>query len=415
MKIRSYLLLAVNLCFMVSMAQENLKVTLKDGSQLVGYISRQRPGEDFTLTTKMAEISLDASQVMSIIEHRIKWQNLSKEWKQWAESEGYTNSCNEDAVFTLCDIVTKDRTITQVRILERGVKVTYLELSQNNYKLSWDTISVIKSEPRSRLLLSGLNRKYVLRSGMEYKGQYIKEIPGKTLSLLQDDGTTFVFNRKDVLKDYRYPINLNQPIFEQADLLDVVRLHNGASEEGIIIERNYSDSDTITNDYLMIQQKSGTLQIKLSDIAEYQKKRNPDYNPQEDVDLNPGEVMVNRQAVKQRSVKEVAGILTCSVDSITSIVFLKDKPLELIVETKLLDNQPVSQYNLVKVISFFSKKNKKKVHGFTFESLVKDAIVMDKNECSINRITKMSFQIMTKGIYGLYDKSRDFIFIFEVK
>ena len=36
---------------LASMAQEDLTVVLKNGTELTGYISRQRPGNDFTFTT----------------------------------------------------------------------------------------------------------------------------------------------------------------------------------------------------------------------------------------------------------------------------------------------------------------------------------------------------------------------------
>lgn len=415
MKIKSFFLIAINFCIIASHAQDNLKVTLKDGSQLIGYISRQRPGEDFSFTTKKAEISLDATKIKSIIDHRVKWKDLTTEWKKWVKDQGFSNGKNKDSILTLSDIVTNERTISKVRILERGVKVTYLELSQAVYRLSWDTISVIKAEARPQLLLSGVNRKYVLKSGMEYKGQYVKEIPGKTLSLLQDDGTTYVFHRNDVIKDFRYPINANQTLLEQSDLLDIVVLKNGNSEEGVIIERNYSETDTISNDFLLIQKKEGSIQkIKLSDILEYQKKPNSKYNPIMDVDLQVGEIMVDREICKKRAIKEVGDIITCNIDSISKQVSLKENLAEIVIETKLLDSQSISQYKLIKVISYHSKKQKSTIHGFSYESLVKNAIPLTKYETSINQITKMDYQIRSRGIYALYDTRSNSLILFEV-
>ena len=52
MKIRKLLLpLALLACCSPAWAQSHLKAILKDGSELTGYISRQRPGEDFTFST----------------------------------------------------------------------------------------------------------------------------------------------------------------------------------------------------------------------------------------------------------------------------------------------------------------------------------------------------------------------------
>lgn len=396
-------------------AQDNQKAILKDGSELIGYISRQRPGENLTFTTKSAIIMVNAKKVKSIVDNQVSVKTLSDEWKLWADKNGALVGTGDDAYLILSDIITSNGTVNRVRILERGAKVKYLELQPNNYSLSWDTISVIKVAPRSKLQLSGINRKYKLRSGMEYYGQYVEEVPGKTLSLYQDNGVTLVFNRDEVLKDNRYKINPNQTLFEQSDLIDIVQLKNGKSYKGIIFERNYSDADTISNDYLLIQAENGSVQsINLADVLEYQKEPNPAYKILTDVSLDEGEFMVNRNKVNPQAVQEFKNIIRFDIDSIKLILPQSSALTEVVVESKFTDDIQSSQLKLVKVKEYYDKKSKEKVYGLTYEDIVKNAIQPKEMETSVNDITKIIFTVKDIGVYSLYNSYKKEVILFKI-
>ena len=415
MKIKSLWSIVALCCFIPGYAQDIQKVILKDGSELVGYISRQRPGENLTFTTQSATIMTNTEKVRSIVDHQVNAKDLSKEWKQWAEKNSALMGTGDNAHLTLSDIVMSNGTVNHVRIRERGSKVKYLELRPNNYSLSWDTITMIKAEPRPKLQLSGINRKYKLRSGMEYQGQYVEEIPGKTLSLYQDDGVTLVFNRDEVLKDNRYKINPNQTLFEQSGLIDIVQLKNGKSHKGIIIERNYSDTDTISNDYLLIQAENGSIQsISLADVLEYRKEPNPAYKPLTDILLNEGEFVVNRNKVVPQAVQESKGTILFNTDSVEVVIPAGTPSTEIIIESKFTDNIQASQLKLVRAKEYHDKKEKKTVHGLTYEDIVKEAVRPQEAETSINGITKITFSVKGHGIYSLYNPSKKEVILFRI-
>ena len=417
MKIRKLLLLVPALiCFVSGHAQNNLKVILKDGSELVGYISRQRPGENFSFTTSRAIVSVSADKIKSIVDNRISKGELSSEWREWADQNGMLMKDERDSAYLiLSDIIVSDKLIHGVRVLERGAKLKYLELAPNTYSLSWDTIAIIKAEPRPKLQLSGINRKYKLRSGMEYEGQYVEEVPGSTLSLYQDNGVTMVFKREEVLKDNRYKINPNQSIFEQSDLIDVVQLKNGSLCKGIIIERNYSDTDTISNDYLLIQSENGMVQsVNLADVLEYRKELNPLYNPLTDVILDEGEFMINRMNVKPQTAKEIQGVICFNVDSIDIVIPQISPTTEIVVEAKFTSSFQASQLKLVKVKTYYDKKKKESVYGLTYEDLVKNPVLPLESTESINGITKVIFNLKEKGIYSLYNPDTREVVLFEI-
>lgn len=414
--IRTFLL---GCAFMVGLfsisGQDNLTMVLKDGTELTGYISRQRPGEDFTFTTSKATVLLPSKDVKSIVDSDVKLTSLSPEWQEWAEKNEAFDGAGNARTLLLSDIITQNGSINRVRVLEKGAKVRYLELSPNTYSLNWDTIQVIRAERRPKLMLSGINRRYKLASGMEYEGQYIEEVPGETMSLLCDNGVIEVFNTEDVMKDNRFKINPNQTLLEQSDLIDVVQLKNGSSQRGIIFERNYSASDEITNDYLLLQLENGsTMSMNLADIVEYRKERNSQYHPLTDIALNEGEAAVNRNILKFMPVKEVSGVITVKTDSL-SLNLPISNPQVISAEFKL-DNGKAQQLKLIKLRKFQDKKSKDAYYGFTYEDMVKNAILPKSVETSVNGVSKLEYTLPTgsTGIYGIYDPLINKVIVFKI-
>lgn len=396
-------------------AQDNLTVVLKNGTELTGFISRQRPGENFSFSTSKAVVLLPNKDVKSIVDNEIKVGSLSQEWKKWAEENDAFEGDGNNRTLLLSDIIYTDGSINRVRVLERGAKVRYLELSPNTYSLSWDTIEVVKAERRPKLLLSGINRRYKLASGMEYEGQYIEEVPGETMSLLRDNGVIEVFKTEEVIKDNRLKINPNQTLLEQSDLIDIVQMKNGSNHRGIIFERNYSENNNITNDYLLIQLDNGTtMSINLADIVEYRKEKNPNYKPITDIELTKDEAAINRNVSMLMPTEEVSGIVTVNTDSLKIAVF-SSIPQTITAEFNM-DNAKAQQLKLVRIRKYQDKKAKNTYYGFTFEDMVKNAILPKSVETSVNGISKLEYTLPNggTGIYGIYDPLTNNIIIFKI-
>lgn len=401
--------------FATASAQDNLTVVLKDGTELTGYISRQRPGENFTFTTSKATVLLPSKDVKSIVDSDVKITSLSSEWKEWAEKNDAYDGVGNTRTLLLSDIITNNGSINRVRVLEKGAKVRYLELSPNTYSLNWDTIEIVRADKRPKLMLSGVNRRYKLASGMEYEGQYVEEVPGQTMSLLRDNGVIEVFNTEEVMKDNRFKINHNQTLLEQSDLIDIVQLKNGGTHRGVIFERNYSDSDEITNDYLLIQLENGsTMSVNLADIVEYRKEKNPKYKPITDIVLEEGQAAINRNMVSLLPTKEMAGIVTVDMDSL-KLNISPSNPQIIFAEFQM-DNAKAQQLKLIKIRKYFDKKAKSNYYGFTFEDMVKNFILPKSVETSINGISKIEYAVPTgaTGIYGVYDPLTNKVVIFKI-
>lgn len=250
---------------------------------------------------------------------------------------------------------------------------------------------------------------------MEYEGQYIEEVPGETMSLLRDNGVIEVFNTEEVMKDNRFKINPNQTLLEQSDLIDIVQMKNGGTHRGVIFERNYSDSDEITNDYLLIQLENGSsMSLNLADIVEYRKEKNPNYKPLTDIVLEEGQGAINRNVASLMPTKEVSGIVTVDTDSL-KINLSQSNPQTITAEFHM-DNAKAQQLKLIRIRKYQDKKAKSNYYGFTFEDMVKNAVLPKSVETSVNGISKIEYILPTgvTGIYGVYDPLTNKIIIFKI-
>lgn len=417
-KFFSMLLLLLPLGMSATITQ---KMILKNGSELEGYISMQRPGKNIIFTTERAVIYMPGAEVKSIVDHEVNVSELSDSWKEWAEESDSYIGLGNNKMLVLSDIVTNNGIISRVRILEKGAKIKYLELNQNSYPLNWDTIAFVKADKRRNTALSGTNRVYRLASGVEYEGQYVEEVPGKTLSLYRDNGVIEVFNTADVVKYSKRKINPNQPLFEQDELLDIVLMKDGTSSKGIIIEQNYSDVSDSDN-YLLLQKEDGVTQsIKLRDVVEYKKEPNPKYSPQFDILLREGEVVINRQQTNTLAYKEEGSFIVLESDSCLVTV----NSGTFVVETHLADDMQKPTFEIVKVSKLnktkdrqtrFSKRAREQefFYGFTFEDIVKNSIQPKSVETSINKTTKIEYKIAKKGLYVIYDTQMKRVIPFRI-
>ncbi len=381
------------------------KLLLKNGSELEGYISKQRPGEHFTFTAERAVVYMADTMVQSIVPQEVGIEDLSAGWIKWAEQHDAFVGVGDNRKLLLSNIVTKNNsTIDRVRILERGAKIKYLDIGNTDYSLNWDTIALVKVEKRPKTALSGIDRTYKTVDGKEFTGQYVEEVPGKTLSLYREsDGVVEVFKMADVVKYTMQKINPNQTLFEQSELLDIVKLKDGSLLKGIVIEQNFNNKNS-AEDYLLLQSANGTTQsVKLKDIEEYRKEVNPQYKPLYDILLNEGELVINRQATNAVQVKEEDGRILLSQDTCRVSVKGQDGETSVVIETRFALTERKPSLDIVKVREFPGKRKTPSMKGFSFEDIVKSDIRPVSVETSVNQTTRMEYRIAGKGLFVIYN------------
>ena len=401
------------------------KIELKNGSLLEGYIQLQDGSGNMIVHTDKAYIVVNSANA-DVFDRQVKIGVLDEKWKEWADQNDAYSGKDDNRTLTLNEVTFKNnsqdtvkqksknlafesylinslRSAANVKVLERGVTVKYLELSPNNYKVAWGDIKDIKADRREKTALSGINRIYELKNGKTFEGQYAGETEN-SLKLFMESGLVQSFNVDDVVKYTFRPINPDQDIFEQSKLIDVVKLYNSGVVRGVILEQNYSSKKDSENLFL-IQTATGTIQtIKVSDIAELRKEENAKYAPKSDLILNNGDVMINRQPTNFVHVTEEDDLLV--LDSIGKMILHQDASgkTSVTVEYRLDDSVVPEAFQLVKVTE--SKVKKQMVYTFSYKDLV-NAVTHAKNiETSINKTTKAEYELYRKGIFALYDSKK---------
>ena len=379
------------------------KIYLKDGSVLSGYIQKQDDNGNLTIHSDVAEICLKSSQAIISNEKNYTVGELDKNWVKWAEkNEAFEGTGNQRTLY-LADVTSKSKTVAKVRIIERGELVRYLEMSPDIYTIPWKDVLAIKGEKRCKTALSGINRIFQLKSGMEFEGQYAEETDS-LLTLFLNNGIRQSFKINDVIKYTFRPINPNQDIFAQSELLNIVKTKNGNETKGIIIEQNYTSAKDSEN-YFLVQQPSGAIQsIKVSDILETRKEENPKFDPKFDVLLKEGEVLINRQEVVMTGITEKGE--NSVLDSLSEKVVIKKDPqnnTRVTVEYRNANGANIEAYQVVKVNKIENKKEKKTMYGVSYRDLVNSTIRPVSVETSVNHTTKAEYIVGGQGTFALYD------------
>ena len=383
------------------------KVYLKDGSVLSGYVKQIDMNGGFTVATDMAMVCLNDSDAYVANEQPYPESQLDEAWIKWAEQNDEFLGEPGSRTLTLSDVYIKggkfkSGSVHKVKVLEKGKRIKYLEMSVNEYNIKGEDVVEIKGEKRSKTALSGIDRIFQLKTGQQYEGQYAGET-ASTLSLFLKNGVVQTFQIEDVVKYTYKAINPNQNLFEQSPLLDVVIYNNNAEMRGIIIEENYS-SNLDTENYVLLQQRSGNINsIKISEISKVRKEENKDYSPKFDIILNEGDVVVNRKAVEYVGLSEKNDVLYLdSINFKAEIAKDKKNSTTLTVEYRDKNFQNTEMFQLVKVTETVVKK--KPSYCFSYKDLVDSVYPAQSIETSVNLTTKVEYIVGGQGVFALYDK-----------
>lgn len=370
------------------------KALLKNGSVLYGYIQQQDGTGKLMFHTDSAIISIDSRRT-NLFEQKASPDHLC------------------DIVF-LRDTVASDpktmtfedylrgsqRKVSNVRLLEKGARIKYLEKNPNTYVVTWKDVVYVQIPSRQSTALSGIDRTCKMKDGKIYEGQYVEETE-HLQKLYLADGLVQSFKIDDVVKYTYHAINPNQDIFVQSELLDIIKTTKMGEIKGVIIEQNYEGKTDADNFFEIQTESKGISTIKVSDIVEVRKEENPKFNPKFDVLLKVGEVMINRQKASYVNVTETNDFL--QLDSIGNfeVAFGKDSQAKLTIEYRVADGAKVEAFQLVKVTKKTIKKSD--IYGFTYKDLVNAVYTPSGIETSVNHTTKADYSVNGEGIYALYD------------
>lgn len=401
------------------LAQYSITMKLKNGSELYGYIADQVPGKNFVFNATKSYIYLDGKEVVTTKTRTVEYKDLSESWQKWAEENNTLKGSGAKQCLDLYDIVLKGKVISNVRLLEKGVKFRYLSCDETRYNLGWEQIESVEGSLRPKNLLSGIDRIYKLSNGEQIKGQYIKEIPGEIISLYTESGMIEVFDVDRIVRESKIQVNNEQSMIEQSELLDVLTLKNGSIVDGLIFERNYSTNPD--EEYLMIKTGDNLTQsLKLSEIHQYGKRPNPAYSPEYDIELANGEIALFRNIVPKASdVKITEDGYSAVRDSIMTTIS-REKANKAFIEGRFGSENDARSIKIVatnqakEIVK--TKKGKVEVTKYyvKYSDMVNMAIQCQGLSVSVNGIYKLTYSLPYEGVYFIYDPSNQSIRMIEV-
>ena len=231
-----------------------------------------------------------------------------------------------------------------------------------------------------------------------------------TLSLYTNSGMIETFDIDNVIKYFYKPLNPNQDIIEQSELVDVVRTKNNGTFRGIIVERNFAEG----SNYLLIQQQTGNSQmLKFIDIIEYSKEENTEYKPKYDILLKEGEVVINRVATDSVGVSKKDGVAV--LDSINHNVVVPKSGNKTKIAVEFYNPKNLSSDNLILVKVDKSVVKKKVVYSFSTDIFVMKKFPSLGSETSVNHTTRVEYEVEGQGVFALYDPENKKAMPFIVK
>lgn len=417
--IMSLLLLAV--CS-IATATVTQKFYLKNGSVLNGFIKQQDTNGNIVVKTESAIVSLSSFDVETE-DIRMNANDLSKEWKKWAEENDAWIGYGTDKALTLSNVtagvgldsIARDpetmnfeerlkengTLFRNVKIMERGTNIRFLELAPNTFTINWNDIERIEGMRRPKNTLTGIMRTYTLKDGSTITGEYAGET-FETISVFKKDGTVETMSADQIKSLSLAGINPGQDIIEQSKLLDVITLKSGRKRTGVVTEQ-YNGGATASANYILLRESNGTtINIRTSDVASLGKTENPAYKPVTDVILKAGALLVNRKEAASTEATEKDGILTLKEMPATAArVKFNGTTATFFVEYN--GNAGNEEFTVVKLTKTATKKVT--TYSFSYKDLALSSYAPKKEERSVNGTVKKTFMLPASGAYALYFKN----------
>lgn len=158
-----------------------------------------------------------------------------------------------------------------------------------------ENVLAIERVKRAADDLSGLNDIVETRDGKIYKGQIFKQLVGKSVYLLDDNGLERIIKNADIACQKKEKLNQAQALVEQTPFLDVVVTATGRYQ-GVIVLQDYGTDKTPS--FLCVEDADGQQhKVEIAAITEIQRIPNNQYLLVKEFKVGAGEVFFNRNLV----------------------------------------------------------------------------------------------------------------------
>lgn len=424
------------------------RVVLKNGSVLEGYISAQFLGKNILFMAERANVYIPQENIERISYDERELAGLTDEWKEWAKVNPQAVLKRDNKEFiTLSSIslqyvpskmpetadkgksgnsgkesdkdsvaVRKDKEPVKinwgvvpvnVRILEKGSVVKYLDYSDITYDINWNDVVMIQRDQRNKLDLTGVVDVIEMKSGVFVEGQIIEQTPDSGIKVMKDDGMVEVIPMNKVKSQKRRKLNPDMSLYEQSPLIETVVRQNGEQFSGIIIEQKLAEKNEAG--YIIISNERGDItRIDSKDVKEIRKSRNAGYKQITDIIVGDNEVWINRTKAENAKIINDKGYFIVDKESKFIKLSARKNNSQIVVEQK--NSTSGKGIILIKIVP-------KEIKGyglsnaFTYESLVNNSIQAAECTVSVNNTLKHVYNV-SPGDYILYNQhNKNSIFI----
>lgn len=391
---------------MIAIAQLPEKVYLKDGSVVEGYIAEQVPGKYIAVQTVEAMIILNGDSLRNQIIERIQFENLSKEWREWAEQNDKYIENDGQKQLELTTLEFNNSIYTRVFLLEKGSLIKFVDLSPNRYVFKWnDMYRTVKSK-RPDNLFSGLKEILVLADGSNIEGQIIEQFPGKDLKIVTDKGEILSFKFSQIKQIKTEKINDKLDLWSQIQLLDEIKV---SGEDSTLVG---FISSRILGKEIVIEFENGDKRIiPQTQIESYAKIPNDKYVAVYDKILKEGEILLDGNSAYFVQLQTIGQYFV-----LEEIVSAQKHIGEVVCIEANLDNMD-TPITLVKAhienVIFSGEKKEVLCPVITYQDLVQFPVPFVRNITPLGNV-KISFELEETGDYVLHIQGKEGFIIINV-
>ena len=405
-RIISSLISCAFVCCFNLMAQ-NETITLKDGTLIKGYISKQ----DFTkgkAEISFSEITMNVkvSDILNEVNIKKDYDELSDAWKEWAVDNNKLINENGKKVLRMSSRVIPGHNRSDYVILERGTKtMRCFTISDGVIERPVADIYCIQKPGRVSTLLTDIDD-IIKTDDRSITGVILEQYPNVQVKIWdKNDGTVHIVNYSEIRSIGKVAYNSDYSIWEQSPYLDRLITENGTGEEGLIIENGLSGDIN-----LVFATPDGkgemTRQYAYKDIKGISRSRNENYKPLYDIILPEGESRINRDSVITFvDVKEYNYVgpfqlyyIDSKADSSAVVVNTK----HIVIETNTPNISDVYVFKGTRRSAKVAEnKEQLELYTYTYADLFQSDIDVEKT-ITINGTTKLAFDLSDYGEYFVY-------------
>ena len=267
-----------------------------------------------------------------------------------------------------------------------------------------ENVLAIERVKRAADDLSGLNDIVETRDGKIYKGQIFKQLVGKSVYLLDDNGVERIIKNADIACQKKEKLNQAQALVEQTPFLDVVVTATGRYQ-GVIVLQDYGTDKTPS--FLCVEDADGQQhKVEIAAITEIQRIPNNQYLLVKEFKVGAGEVFFNRNLVMALN-GATDDDATFKIDRANIQAPVVDSPLII----EMMDTPGNQQGILIR--ADVQTQKKKEILSFGYKDMVLSPI-RPRSTTTVRQTLRMEYGV-SSGFYVFFIPQGQKAYICEVR